>query len=67
VLSKGQIIEGIQLINRSARRDWLSAFDRGTLLQYLEHLQRTLEPRGAHSAWVRCGETPAVVTRRPAF
>ncbi|MHC5002156.1 MAG: hypothetical protein ACYTJ0_03455 [Planctomycetota bacterium] len=65
MLDKSKVIELISEINRSARRDWLAAFDLESLRLYLEHLQRTIEPRGSHSAWVRPGDTPAVVTRRP--
>jgi hypothetical protein len=65
MLDKVRIIELISEINRSARRDWLAAFDHDSLRLYLEHLQRTIEPRGGHSTWVRPGDTPAVVTRRP--
>jgi len=65
MLNKNQIIEGIQQINRSARQEWLSLFDVSALSRYLDHLQRTLEPRGGHSIWVRPNETNAVVTREP--
>ena len=65
MLNKNQIIEGIQQINRSARQEWLSLFDASALHRYLDHLQRTLEPRGGHSVWVRPNETTAVVTREP--
>ena len=66
MLSKDQIIDGIVQINRSACRDWLGAFDSRSLRHYLDHLQRTLEPRGAHSVWVRSGHSSAVVTREAA-
>ncbi len=65
-MSKEQIIDGIQEINRSARPEWLSLFDTAALRRYLDHLQRTLEPRGGHSVWVRPNETPAIITRQPA-
>ncbi|MBC22428.1 MAG: hypothetical protein CMJ32_00725 [Phycisphaerae bacterium] len=64
MLSKSQLIEGIQQINISACRDWLAAFDRESLLAYFRHLQVTQEPRGRHSTWSRPGDMPAVVTRR---
>jgi hypothetical protein len=67
MLSKHQIIEGIQQINRSAHRDWLEVFDIHALRRYLDHLQRTLEPRGGHSIWIRPGDTPAVVTKHPGW
>jgi hypothetical protein len=65
MLSKAQIIEGIQQINVSAARDWLENFDAPALRHYLDHLQRTLEPRGGHSIWVRSGNATAVTTREP--
>jgi hypothetical protein len=65
MLNKDQIIDGIQQINRSARRDWLIEFDQGALRQYLDHLQHTLEPRGGHSIWVRRPDTPAIISREP--
>lgn len=63
MLSKAQIIEAIQQINRTARADWLGVFDVSALRRYLDHLQLTLEPRGAGSTWVRPGDTKAIVTR----
>ena len=66
MLDKTQVIQGIQQINRSAKKDWLISFDLSALNRYLDHLQRTLEPRGGHSVWVRTPETPAIVTRDPA-
>ena len=65
MLNKNQIIDHIQEINRSARREWLDVFDERALEHYLDHLQRTLEPRGGSSRWQRIGDTRAVVTRRP--
>ena len=65
MISKAQIIDAIQQLNRSARRDWLDMFARPALRRYLDHLELTLEPRG--SVWVRPGETPAVVTRNPSW
>ena len=65
MLSKEQIIHGIQQINRSAQQDWLMYFDTSALRQYLDHLQRTIEPRGGHSVWVRRNDTSAIVTREP--
>ncbi|MHC5023421.1 MAG: hypothetical protein ACYTGG_05855 [Planctomycetota bacterium] len=66
MLSKLQLIAQIQNINQSATTDWLDHFDVSALKRYLDHLQKTLEPRGRHSTWIRQGDTPAVVTRRPA-
>ena len=67
MLSKTQIIASIQQINRSAHRDWLEFFDIDALRRYLDHLHCTLEPRGGRSAWIRPGDTPAVVTRHPGW
>ena len=66
MLTKGQIIDAIQQINQSAQREFLDVFDTDALQLYFDHLQRTQEPRGGESCWVRQGETPAVVTRQPA-
>lgn len=65
MLSKAQIIAGIQQINQSARQEWLAVFETPALHRYLDHLQHTLEPRGGHSVWVRPNETTAIVTREP--
>ncbi len=67
MLNKTQTITAIQEINRSASRDWLDFFEVSALRHYLDHLQQTIQPRGGESVWVRPGETPAVVTRRPTF
>jgi hypothetical protein len=67
MLSKQQVIDGITQINRSARRDWLEIFDIFALRRYLDHLQRTLEPRGGHSTWIRLGDTRAIVTKHPGW
>ena len=66
MLSKSQVISHIQQINRSAPTEWLSRFDEAALTKYLDHLQKTLEPRGRDSTWIRQGDTPAVVSRRSA-
>ena len=65
MLEKAKIIDAIREINVSAARDWLDKFDAPALHHYLDHLQRTIEPRGGHSIWVRRHETPAIVTHRP--
>lgn len=66
MLEKSMLINQIQQINRSARSEWLDAFDSSDLRLYLDHLERSLEPRGAGSFWIRRSDTPAVVTRRAA-
>ena len=65
MLEKTQIIERIQHLNRSARREWLDLFDVSALRRYFDHLQWSLEPRGQDSIWIREGETPAIMTRQP--
>jgi hypothetical protein len=67
MISKTQIIDAIQQINQSARRDWLDMFASSALRRYLDRLELTLEPRGRDSFWTRQNETPAVVTRSPAL
>lgn len=63
MLNKNQLISSIQEINLSARADWLELFDISALRNYLNNLQRTLEPRGAESGWIRLGDTPPIVGR----
>ena len=63
--NKAQIIDAIQQVNQSARRDWLNRFAAPALRRYLDHLQLTLEPRGRASIWVRPGDTHALITRQP--
>ncbi len=64
MLSKVQLIEGIQQVNHSARPDWLELFDVTALKRYLDHLNWMLGPRG-EGAWERPNETPAILTRSP--
>ncbi len=66
-MTKARIIDAILHLNRSARRPWLEAFAAPALRQYLDHLEITLEPRDRESVWIRTGDTPAVVTRRPSW
>lgn len=66
MMTKAQLVEAIQQINRKVGTDWLFAFDASALRRYLDHLQLTLEPRGRASRWDRPGDTPAIVTRQPA-
>ena len=65
MLTKPQLISSIQAINNSAQKDWLAMFEISALHHYLDHLQITLEPRGAASRWVRNDGAPVIVTRRP--
>ena len=66
MLTKEQLIDGIQRINAAADREFLESFDWHALRRYLDHLQITLEPRGLESRWKRPGDTAAVVWRRSA-
>lgn len=63
-MSKQQLIEAIREHNRSASDDFLIGFDEAALSNYLNHLQYKIGPRSGAAAWVRTGETPAVVTRQ---
>jgi len=63
---KDRVIDQIQAINRGSDRTWLACFELEDLQRYLDHLQRSLEPRGPQSVWVRPGDTSAVVQRIPA-
>ena len=64
MLNKAKLIEHIQNINRSARRDWLDRFDDASLSRYLDDLQRTQEPRGGQNPRVRQAGPPTVFNRR---
>ena len=65
MLTKSQLIDSIQQINRSASRDWLTLFAVDPLRAYLDHLQHTLEPRGGDSFWIRPTGDSAAFTRSP--
>ncbi len=65
MLTKSQLIDSIQQINRSASRNWLTFFETDALRAYLDHLQHTLEPRGGDSFWIRPAGASAGYTRGP--
>jgi hypothetical protein len=65
MITKPKVIEAIQLINQSAKREWLDSFRTPALRRYLDRLELTLGPRGRGSTWTRRHETPAIVTRKP--
>ena len=67
MLTKAWIIDAIQQLNRSARREWLDMFATTALCRYLDHLEITLEPRGRGSTWIRPAENRAVITRTPCW
>ncbi|MEM7228829.1 MAG: hypothetical protein AAF432_08445 [Planctomycetota bacterium] len=64
MLTKTQVIARIQTLNATADGTWLDQFSSDALRQYLAHLEVAREPRG--SVWRRSGDSPAVMTRRPA-
>ena len=63
MLNKNQLIDSIRQINRTAKAEWLAMFDISSLRHYLDNLQRTIEPRGQDSRWIRLGETPPIIGR----
>lgn len=67
VLSKGQLIEQILLLNPGATLEFLADFSVSELSQYLNHLLWLQQPRSGQARWTRPGETPAVVARSRAF
>jgi hypothetical protein len=62
-LRREQLLGHIRTINPSASIAWLDGFEDRQLQDYLEHLQKTLEPRGRTSTWLRRGDTPGIVWR----
>lgn len=62
-MSKQQMIEQIQLKNRSASPEFLERFDELALQTYLRRLTTVVGHRGKGSVWVREGNTPAIATR----
>ncbi|GAB4382770.1 MAG: hypothetical protein Kow0022_01020 [Phycisphaerales bacterium] len=67
VLSKGQLIEQILLLNPGATSEFLADFSVSELSQYLNHLLWLQQPRSGQARWTRPGETPAVVARSRVF
>lgn len=62
-LSREQVVDRIIQINKTATTAFLSRFEDQSLREYLRHLSMVNVPRGAQSAWVRPGDTPAIVGR----
>mgnify|MGYP006299139263 CR=1 FL=1 len=62
-MRKDDLITEIVNVNRTADRTWLMTFDEDDLRRYRDNLERTREPRGRDSIWVRSGDTPAIITR----
>jgi hypothetical protein len=65
-IEKTRLIASILELNPGAEVHWLERFEEKALRRYLDHLHYASEPRGRGSAWIRDGETPAVVGRQPA-
>lgn len=63
-MSKQQLIEAIQVHNRSATQDFLMGFNEEALNNYLNHLEYRRRPRNGSARWIRPVETPAIVTRQ---
>lgn len=64
-LSHPQILERILAINPAADVGYLSGFRPGMLVDYLDHLIATSQPRGREARWQRRGDTPAILMREP--
>ena len=60
---KQQLIDEIREHNRTASMEFLADFNEPALHHYLIHLKHMSMPRSRRAAWVRPGETSAVVTR----
>lgn len=65
-LSREHLIDGIIAINPTATVAFLNRFPDAALRGYLDHLLSAQEPRGRSAAWVRPGDSPAIVVREPA-
>ncbi|KAA0216621.1 MAG: hypothetical protein DYG94_09105 [Leptolyngbya sp. PLA3] len=63
VLSKGQLIEQILVLNPGATLEFLADFSVNELSQYLNHLLWLQQPRTGGAWWARPGDSPAVVVR----
>jgi len=62
-MSTAQLIQEICRLNRTADARFLGRFDRDDLDRYLAHLKFKSDPDHARSAWVRPGDTPAMIRR----
>jgi hypothetical protein len=62
---RDDLINEIRSINRAASCDFLRAFNYEALVEYLQHLRLTQEPRLRSPGWVRKFNQPAVSTRVP--
>lgn len=64
-LSREHLIDGIIAMNPTATVTFLSRFSDTDLRGYLDHLLSAQEPRGRSAAWVRPGDSPAILVREP--
>ena len=64
-LSQPQLLERILAINPVANMRYLSGFRPDMLVDYLDHLIATAQPRGPDARWERRGDTPAILMREP--
>lgn len=62
-LTRQQLMDQIMTLNPSATVGYLATFSDQALDRYFEHLQRTTEPRGGTSRWVRPNDSRAIVSR----
>ncbi|RMH13419.1 MAG: hypothetical protein D6695_03990 [Planctomycetota bacterium] len=63
VLSRGQLIEQILLLNPTASLEFLADFSVHELSQYLNHLLWLEQPRTGEARWSRPGDSPAIMSR----
>lgn len=62
-LTREQVVNRIIHINPTATAHFLARFTDDSLGQYLAHLMAASGPRGAHSVWLRPGDSPAILAR----
>jgi len=63
-MSKFETIDRIRQVNRSVDEAFLLDFDENQLETYLRRLTELSGHRGPQTAWIRAGDTMAIVTRR---
>ncbi|MBC7835966.1 MAG: hypothetical protein H7Y88_12835 [Phycisphaerales bacterium] len=65
-IERARVMARILEVNTGTSREFLEGFRDEALLVYLEHLETAGRPRGRGSAWVRPGDTPAIMVREAA-
>jgi hypothetical protein len=60
---RARLMDLICSVNPTATRSFLERFNDRALRLYRDHLEAAARPRGRGAAWVRPGETPAVMVR----